>query len=83
MKKVKTLNCKKESKKGCNNKSTNASRIILWDKLEQHINNFFEKVKLEVVSKKIMSKIINIQIKITNMVLQPTLRVLKHLKGLK
>ncbi|OUX53703.1 MAG: [Fe-S]-binding protein [Pelagibacteraceae bacterium TMED287] len=45
--KVKTLNCKKDSKKGCNNKSTKCITHNLWDELEQHINNFFEKVKLE------------------------------------
>ena len=43
---VKTLNCKKESKKGCNNKSTKCITHNLWDQLDQHINNFFEKVKL-------------------------------------
>jgi len=45
--KVKTLNCKRDSKKGCNNKSTKCITHNLWDELEQHINNFFEKVKLE------------------------------------
>ena len=45
--KVKTLNCKKESKKGCNNKFAKCITHNLWDELEQHINNFFEKVKLE------------------------------------
>tara|TARA_B100000965_G_C19201866_1_gene587769 strand:- start:109 stop:528 length:420 start_codon:yes stop_codon:yes gene_type:complete len=45
--KVKTLNCKRESKKGCNNKSTKCITHNLWDQLEQHINHFFEKVKLE------------------------------------
>ena len=45
--KVRTLNCKKESKKGCNNRSTKCITHNLWDDLEQHINNFFEKVKLE------------------------------------
>ena len=45
--KVKTLNCKRESKKGCNNKSTKCITHSLWDELEQHINSFFEKVKLE------------------------------------
>ncbi len=45
--KIKTLNCKKESKKGCNNKSMKCITHNLWDELEQHINNFFEKVKLE------------------------------------
>ena len=49
--KVKTLNCKKDSKKGCNNKSTKCITHNLWDELEQHINNFFEKVKLEDLEK--------------------------------
>ena len=44
---VKTLNCKKESKKGCNNKSTKCITHNLWDQLDQHINNFFERVKLQ------------------------------------
>ncbi len=44
---VRTLNCKKESKKGCNNKSTKCITHNLWDQLDQHINNFFEKVKLQ------------------------------------
>ena len=45
--KVKTLNCKKESKKGCNNKSSKCITHNLWDQLDQHINSFFEKVKLQ------------------------------------
>ena len=44
---VKTLNCKKELKRGCNNKSTKCITHNLWDQLDQHINNFFEKVKLQ------------------------------------
>jgi Rrf2 family iron-sulfur cluster assembly transcriptional regulator len=44
---VKTLNCKKESKRGCNNKSTKCITHNLWDQLDKHINNFFEKVKLQ------------------------------------
>ena len=44
---VKMLNCKKESKKGCNNKSTKCITHNLWDQLDKHINNFFEKVKLQ------------------------------------
>ena len=44
---VKMLNCKKSSKKGCNNKSTKCITHNLWDELEIHINNFFEKVKLQ------------------------------------
>jgi Rrf2 family iron-sulfur cluster assembly transcriptional regulator len=38
---VKTLNCKKESKKGCNNKSVKCITHNLWDKLDSHINGFF------------------------------------------
>ena len=44
--KVKTLNCKKESKKGCNGKSTKCITHNLWDELELYINNFFENKKL-------------------------------------
>ena len=44
---VKMLNCKKDSKKGCNNKLSKCITHNLWDQLDQHINNFFEKVKLE------------------------------------
>ena len=44
---VKMLNCKKQSKKGCNNKSTKCITHNLWDQLDQHINGFFEKVKLQ------------------------------------
>jgi len=49
---IKTLNCKKESKKGCNNKSSKCITHNLWDELDQHINNFFEKVKLQDLVKK-------------------------------
>ena len=49
---VKMLNCKKESKKGCNSKSTKCITHNLWDQLDQHINNFFEKVKLQDLIKK-------------------------------
>jgi len=44
---VKTLNCKKQSKRGCNNKYTKCITHNLWDQLDQHINSFFEKVKLQ------------------------------------
>ena len=40
--KVKTVQCKKESKKGCNGKSTKCITHNLWDELEIYINNFFE-----------------------------------------
>ena len=39
---VKTLGCKKESKKGCNGKSIKCITHNLWDDLETHINKFFE-----------------------------------------
>ncbi len=44
---VRVLNCKKNSKKGCNNKSTKCITHNLWDELDQHIHGFFEKVKLQ------------------------------------
>ena len=44
---VKMLNCKKNSKKGCNNKSTKCITHNLWDDLEIYINNFFEKNTLK------------------------------------
>ncbi len=43
---VRTLNCKKDSKKGCNGKNVKCITHNLWDDLEKHINNFFEKVNL-------------------------------------
>ena len=48
---VKTLNCKKNSKRGCNNKLTKCITHNLWDQLDQHINGFFEKVKLQDLTK--------------------------------
>tara|TARA_Y100000590_G_C15333328_1_gene868564 strand:- start:315 stop:740 length:426 start_codon:yes stop_codon:yes gene_type:complete len=44
--KVKTVSCKKESKKACNGKSTKCITHNLWDELEIYINNFFEKKNL-------------------------------------
>tara|TARA_B110000438_G_scaffold158964_1_gene152206 strand:- start:160 stop:597 length:438 start_codon:yes stop_codon:yes gene_type:complete len=41
--KVKTVACKKESKKGCNGKTIKCITHNLWDDLENHINSFFEK----------------------------------------
>ena len=49
---IKTLNCKKDSKKGCNNKSVKCITHDLWDDLENHINNFFENIKLADLTKK-------------------------------
>ena len=44
--KVKTVGCNKESKKGCNGKSSKCITHNLWDELETHINIFFENKKL-------------------------------------
>ena len=44
--KVKTLKCKRESKKGCNGKLTKCITHNLWDDLEMHINDFFDKKNL-------------------------------------
>ena len=45
--KIKTVKCKKNSKKGCNGKSIKCITHNLWDDLEIHINNFFEKNTLQ------------------------------------
>ena len=44
--KIKTVQCKRESKKGCNGKSTKCITHYLWDELEIHINDFFDKKNL-------------------------------------
>ena len=49
--KVKTVGCSKESKKGCNGKSTKCITHDLWEELELHINTFFENKKLSDLSK--------------------------------
>ena len=43
---IKTLNCKKESKKGCHGRTVKCITHNLWDDLEQHINHFFDNVSL-------------------------------------
>ena len=49
---VKTLNCKKDSKKGCGGRSVKCITHKLWDDLEKHINGFFENKNLnDLVSK--------------------------------
>ena len=40
--KIKTVKCRKESKKGCNGKSIKCITHNLWADLETHINKFFE-----------------------------------------
>ena len=44
--KVKTIQCRRESKKGCNGRSTKCITHYLWDDLEMHINDFFDKKNL-------------------------------------
>ena len=44
--KVKTVQCNRNSKKGCNGKLTKCITHYLWDDLEIHINNFFDKKNL-------------------------------------
>ena len=44
--KVKTLKCKRESKKGCNGKLVKCITHNLWDELEIYINDFFNKKNL-------------------------------------
>jgi len=45
--KIKTVKCKRESKKGCNGKAVKCITHDLWDELENHINTFFEKNTLK------------------------------------
>ncbi len=49
--KIKTVGCSKESKKGCNGKSTKCITHNLWDELEMHIKFFFENKKLSDLNK--------------------------------
>ena len=51
--KVKTVGCKKESKKGCTGKSIKCITHNLWDDLENHINSFFEKNTLKDIVNKV------------------------------
>ena len=44
--KVKTINCKKESKKGCNGRLAKCITHNLWNELEIYINEFFNKKNL-------------------------------------
>ena len=43
---VKTVQCKKELKKGCNGKATKCITHNLWDEVESHIRNFFNEKNL-------------------------------------
>ena len=53
---VKTVQCKKESKKGCQGKSAKCITHYLWDELELYINDFFEKKNLEDLIKSNLEK---------------------------
>ena len=55
--KVKTVQCNKHAKKGCNGKSTKCITHNLWDELELHINTFFEKKYLSDLTKKTFENI--------------------------
>ena len=54
--KVKTVQCKKESRKGCNGKLTKCITHNLWDDLEMHINEFFDKKNLRDLLKNSLEK---------------------------
>ena len=43
---IKTVHCKRESKKGCTGKSAKCITHNLWDELEVYINEFFNKKNL-------------------------------------
>ena len=43
---IKTVGCKKESKRSCNGKSAKCITHNLWDELELYINDFFNKKNL-------------------------------------
>ena len=43
---IKTVQCKKESKRGCNGRTTKCITHNLWDELEVHIQHFFNKKNL-------------------------------------
>jgi len=44
---IKTLSCKKDSKKGCGGRTVKCITHNLWDDLEKHINSFFENKNLQ------------------------------------
>ena len=55
--KIKTVKCRKESRKGCNGKSIKCITHNLWDDLETHINKFFEDNTLnDILFKEVRSK---------------------------
>ena len=55
--KIKTVKCRKESKKGCNGKSIKCITHNLWDDLESHIKKFFENNTLkDILFKEVRNK---------------------------
>ena len=59
---IKTVQCKKESKKGCNGKSVKCITHNLWDELETHINKFFEKNTLkDIIFKEVKNNLKELQ----------------------
>ena len=44
--KIKTIGCEKNSKKGCNGRSSKCITHDLWDELGDYINDFFKKKNL-------------------------------------
>ena len=55
---VKTVQCNRDSKKGCNGKLTKCITHYLWDDLEMYINDFFDKKNLGDLVKNNQEKII-------------------------
>ena len=49
---VQTIGCQKQSKKGCNGKSSKCITHNLWDQLETHINLFFQEKNIGELIKK-------------------------------
>ena len=45
--KIKTIGCKKNSKQACNGRASKCITHNFWEELEDHINDFFKKKKLE------------------------------------
>ena len=59
---IKTVKCKKESKKGCNGKLVKCITHNLWDELEIHINKFFENNTLQdILFKEVRNKLGELQ----------------------
>ena len=60
--KIKTVKCRKESKKGCNGKSIKCITHNLWDDLETHINKFFEDNTLnDILFKEVRNKSVELK----------------------